>query len=133
MPNDSVPAAATGLPASRRGFLRGLTTLPLIGGGVTLIGAPIASAEPVTQDLLDSYDAWLLYERCKLKAEMHGGGAYWSGVHVTEDALMKALSVIPIDNGGFHTHFGRPPYDAPSTRAAVVLSAAGVDWREDGR
>lgn len=25
--------------SNRRGFLRGLTTLPLIGGGVTLIGS----------------------------------------------------------------------------------------------
>lgn len=59
MPNDTVPAAATGLPSSRRGFLRGLTRLPLIGGGVALIGAPTAVAEPLTPALLDSYEAWL--------------------------------------------------------------------------
>ncbi len=40
-------------PSDRRGFLRGLATLPLIGGGVTLIGNPTrAAAEPVTEDLL---------------------------------------------------------------------------------
>jgi len=44
----------------RRGFLRNLVTLPLIGGGVTLIGNPTRAAEPVTPDLLDSYNAWLL-------------------------------------------------------------------------
>lgn len=38
-------------PESRRGFLRGLVSLPLIGGGVTLIGAPTAAATPVTPDL----------------------------------------------------------------------------------
>ena len=42
-------------PASRRGFLRGLTTLPLIGGGVALIGAPSAVAEPVTRSMLETY------------------------------------------------------------------------------
>ncbi len=39
----------------RRGFLRGLVTLPLIGGGVTLIGNPTAAAEPVTKELLVNY------------------------------------------------------------------------------
>ncbi|UGB25573.1 hypothetical protein LPC10_22220 [Methylorubrum sp. B1-46] len=42
-------------PASRRGFLRGLTTLPLIGGGVTLIGS--ASAANVPSDLARACDA----------------------------------------------------------------------------
>lgn len=133
MPNDPVPAATPGLPASRRGFLRGLTRLPLIGGGVTLIGLPTAAAEPVTRELLDSYDAWLLYERCKLKAEIYGNGRYWDGLRISQEKLEEAFGHIPIDNGGFRTHFCPPPYDAPSTRAAVVLSAAGVDWREDGR
>jgi hypothetical protein len=41
-------------PNTRRGFLRGLTAFPLIGGGVTLIGNPTAAAEPVSRDLLDS-------------------------------------------------------------------------------
>ena len=41
----------------RRSFLRGLVTLPLIGGAVTLIGDPTGPALPVTPDLLDGYDA----------------------------------------------------------------------------
>ena len=48
---------------ARRGFLRGLAHLPLIGGGVTLLGNPTAAAEPVTEELLDSYSEWLHYER----------------------------------------------------------------------
>lgn len=35
-----------GPSSGRRGFLRGLVTLPLIGGGVTLIGNPTAAAVP---------------------------------------------------------------------------------------
>jgi len=61
MPKDTFPAAGSGLPSSspripagksatilteRRGFLRALAGLPLIGGGVTLVGAPTAVAEP---------------------------------------------------------------------------------------
>jgi len=34
-------------PNTRRGSLCGLTTLPLIGGGVTLIGQPTAAAAPI--------------------------------------------------------------------------------------
>lgn len=38
--------------SSRRGSLRGLTSLPLIGGGVSLIGRPTAVAEPLTRAAL---------------------------------------------------------------------------------
>jgi hypothetical protein len=51
---------------TRRGFLRGLVHLPLIGGGITLIGAPSAVAEPVTKDLLYSYKSWLQMEHPRL-------------------------------------------------------------------
>ena len=49
--------------SNRRTFLRGLTTLPLIGGSVALLGSPTRAAEPVTEELLDSYSEWLYYER----------------------------------------------------------------------
>ena len=48
MPNAIVRASATALPNStlpRRGFLRQLCHLPLIGGGVALLGVPMAVAE----------------------------------------------------------------------------------------
>jgi hypothetical protein len=38
---------ATRDPTTGRRFLHGLTTLPLVGGGVTLIGQPTAAAVPV--------------------------------------------------------------------------------------
>ena len=46
----------------RRSFLRGLASLPLIGGGVTLIGNPTAAAVPVTDALHARYTAWLAHE-----------------------------------------------------------------------
>lgn len=120
-------------PASRRGFLRGLTTLPLIGGSVALIGAPSAVAEPISQALIDSYDAWLFYERYKLKAAKIGPDFDW-GSPGHEDAHNVAMSYIPVANGGFRYHFGRgSPRPSPATRAALVLSAVGCDWREGGR
>jgi hypothetical protein len=54
----------------RRGFLRGLVTLPLIGGGLSLIGAPSAVAEPVTPALLAAYRRWLQMEQYLLFEEM---------------------------------------------------------------
>lgn len=125
-------------PSDRCRFLRGLVTLPLIGGGVTLIGQPTAAAEPVTKRLLDSYDAWLFYERRYLKAERHPD--FWRS---EDDLILERwksdlpgaragfVDHIPMANGGAAFHFSTDPMKAPqpSTRAAVVLSAVGCDWR----
>ncbi len=100
-------------PTSRRGFLRGLTTLSLIGGGVTLIGAPTA-ATPITPGLLATYSAWLHYERALL-------------YHVS---LESDSEFIPAMNPAFRFHFPRGG-DAEENgrraqeRAAVVLAAVG--------
>lgn len=130
-----------GAPASRRGFLRGLTTLPLIGGGVTLIGTPTAVAAPVTEDLLDSYDAWLEYERRFLQWERNRHAEMVYRLHrpfvmQMYDAEHRPkgppgeCDYIPAANGGARYHgMGEPP---ASTRAALVLSAVGCDWREGG-
>jgi hypothetical protein len=75
-------------PNTRRGFLRGLASLPLIGGGVTLIGNPTRAAEPVTLDLLDAYNERLFMERRMLCIEQWGRV---SGV--------DAESVVPANTG----------------------------------
>lgn len=97
-------------PSDRRGFLRGLAALPLIGGGVTLIGSPSGAAEPVTPELIASYQAWLMMEERYLAAETGRRG------------------FDPNSPGGaYHWHaFGETPGPLPSSRAAVVL---GCDWR----
>ncbi len=106
---------------SRRGFLRGLVTLPLIGGGVTLIGRPTGVAEPVSLHLLSQYASWIEGER------------------------QRVAHAIGIDSAAFH--LDGPTADwhrlecqgtaeerrqRAATRAAVVLSAVGCDWRSPG-
>ena len=103
-------------PSDRRGFLRGLATLPLIGGGVTLIGNPTAAAEPVTLDLFHAYNTWLELERRYL---CHECEALWPPARI--------MAWDPNNAGGrYHRYRENPP---PSNRAAVVLSAVGCDWR----
>ncbi|TGD96197.1 hypothetical protein [Methylobacterium nonmethylotrophicum] len=102
-------------PSSRRGFLRGLTTLPLIGGGVTLIGSPTAAAVPLTGGMMATYAAWLHHEARAVRYAMG-----W------EDA--KGV-FHPCANPGAQWHdFGnwtRAQAEA-QRRAPVILSAAGV-------
>ena len=141
MPITTDPAATTGLPEpNRRGFLRGLTTLPLIGGGVTLIGAPTAVAEPVSQALLDSYDAWLDAERRFLKWERHRKPM--ADQHTPrpqcvwyDPATGQMFDYVPAANAGHAWHYSGDPrlQPQPSTRAALVLATVGCDWREGGR
>ena len=120
-------------PNTRRGFLRGLTALPLIGGGVTLIGNPTAAAEPVTADLLDSYDAWLFYERRFLRFERYGSGdgadlGYDGRFVIMDTETGKKFDYLSVANAGGRYH--GPGEPMPSSRAAVVLSSVGCNWRE---
>ncbi|ACL55657.1 hypothetical protein [Methylobacterium nodulans] len=103
-------------PHDRRAFLRGLVGLPLIGGGITLIGNPTAAAEPVTSDLLKVYSTWLWGERVRVEQELGREGDRIRGVTT---------------NAGYWYHHAVPEHrnPPPSTRAAVVLSAVGCDWR----
>lgn len=118
-------------PASRRGFLSGLTTLPLIGGSVALIGSPSAVAEPITHGLLENYDTWLECERRWLQWERY---RTMPGVRV-ETPLSWAetgerFDYIHVANAAGHYHGGN---EAPaSARAALVLTAVGCDWRKGG-
>lgn len=122
------PPPVTG-PASRRGFLRGLTTLPLIGGSVTLIGDPVAAAEPPSLELLQSYSAFLHFERRYLNAVLY------------PQVPSKGVSMfVPMDNRGavFHDReawiHGVPTWphqgQAAQNRAAIVLAAVGCNWKE---
>lgn len=104
-----------GAPASRRSFLSGLTTLPLIGGSVALIGSPTAAAQSVTPGMLATYSAWLWYER---KSLMHASCGREGG------------SFVPCVNPGSNFHFPRD-FDMSmwgrdaQLRAPVILAAAG--------
>ena len=108
--------------SDRRTFLRGLASLPLIGGGVTLIGNPTAAAVPVSKDLLAAYDQWLFYERRFLVREMYAQEG--------RDMARAMEKVVPVNTAADRFHFPREgawqDQPQPSTRAAVILSAAGV-------
>ena len=110
--------------SDRRTFLRGLATLPLIGGSVALIGNPTKAAVPVTPALQDRYIAWLANE--------HAAALFERGV--------ETYRTIPAMNKDWHYtrvrvplhHFPEAPdiecmtaWSKPSARAAIVLSAVG--------
>ncbi len=112
--------------APRRGFLRGLLSLPLIGGGVTLIGNPTAAAEPITRELLVNYQQWLFYERRLLLTE----------IFPSQEERRLAEALVPHGGrGADQFHFpafergGWQGVPKPSSRAALVLSAVGCEWR----
>jgi hypothetical protein len=125
----------------RRGFLRGLASLPLIGGGVALIGQPTAAAVPVTDDLLERYLSWLSlehrevyveYERRKAEkivAELVAEGQPYYPNYPAERAeearRHPAMRWFPKVAGVEEAVTGAPP----SSRAAIVLGAVGCDWR----
>ena len=122
-------------PIARRGLLRGLASLPLIGGSVAVIGKPTAAAVPITDALHERYLGWLAHEH---------------RAAVREHAYRKALAhyearlvgVVPDGEAWARAEGERASYlawapavsdiealvasDRPSNRAAVILAAAGV-------
>ena len=123
-------------PETRRGFLRGLTTLPLIGGGVTLIGTPTSVAEPVTLPLMNAYVAWLAREHgrahddlllmLELEQRFYSPEMGAAGL----SAPIQPAANVMFTNWPEHQRAAEVVQAAPpSTRAALVLSAVGCDWR----
>lgn len=120
---------------ARRGFLRGLATLPLIGGGIALVGQPTGAAVPLSDQLLNSYDAWLFYERRYLRYEFSQKRPWITRPVDRADVVLDfdfEPDMIRVDNPGGNFHVSADPLKAPqpSSRAAVVLAAAGCEWRQ---
>lgn len=116
-------------PANRRGFLRGLVSLPLIGGGVTLIGSPTAVAEPVTRQLLERYSEWLRMERNSIHQELFPGCdqfALWCSASAARYRPEQEFYIPPAPASWEQAA-------SASTRAALVLSTVGCNWRDGGR
>lgn len=130
-------------PASRRGFLTGLTALPLIGGGVTLIGQPTAVAAPVTDQLMIHYLGFISREFRELMVEMDrrqieksvAACLHWNGfvrpgyVEECEAHTRERLSWMNVPDlvSKGQLQAAAPP----SSRAALVLSTVGCDWNGD--
>ena len=112
---------------ARRSFLHGLVTLPMIGGGVTLIGNPTAAAVPVTDALHARYTEWLAVEYGNALIERDGREAPPSvrDFHIDYRRRWcegnRTLNPDPASG-----RFRLLPFVPPSARAAVILSAAGV-------
>ena len=117
--------------SDRRTFLRGLASLPLIGGSLAILGQPTAAAVPVTPAIIDRYVAWLAAEHAEAQDEREE-------IHHPQE----------LGYAQFRREWVRQPMfwfpdDAvaqaavratrPSSRAAVILSAAGVPISESGR
>lgn len=124
---DALRAMRTEPEPPRRGFLRGLLTLPLIGGGVSLIGAPTAVAAPVTQPLMDRYVAWLAHEHRAALLE-------WGRMRRSLDDLAEATDWVQSAPlywmPGDPTAISAVIAGKPSTRAALVLSTVGCKLPE---
>lgn len=118
----------------RRGFLRGLLSLPLIGGSVALIGAPSAVAEPCTLPMLQTYSDWLAREFGETLIELapltHPQRDELPGfmTYATQHARNWCEGNALLTRGS-RVSFEVPPRMLPSTRAALVLSTVGCDWR----
>ena len=120
---------------SDRTFLRGLASLPLIGGGVTLIGRPTAAAVPVTDALHKRYLAWLAHEHWAAMKEhaRRDALASWKPCAYPIDPSPEAYADRAASEANYmfwlpdvpdvERHVASAP---PSTRAAVILSATGM-------
>ena len=121
-------------PLARRGFLRSLAALPLIGGSVALLGCPTAAATPVTPALMRLYRDFMSRELMATVAELDQLAAPWRhfGAAASErwdlaDYRTFVDRIAPVSFVCAESNATRAVAAAPpSTRAAVVLSAAGV-------
>jgi hypothetical protein len=106
---------------SRRGFLRGLASLPLIGGAVTVIGNPTQAAEPPTEMMQNAYIAFLAHEHRQALQDRFSF-TDWTGTYqpVTPMEWFPDYQEVETLVTGAR----------PLSRAAVVLSAVGINWRE---
>lgn len=133
------------LDPARRGFLRGLASLPLVGGGLTLIGRPTAAAVPVTDALLARYHAFVAWEHRETYVEIQRRTAERLLSQWVADPRPDQYPVSPNFPALYAAearrhppmyHFPEEPTVVPvvtgappSSRAAVVLAAIGCGWQ----
>jgi hypothetical protein len=117
-------------PLARRGFLRGLVRLPLIGGGLALSGAPTAVAIPPDLAMLHRYCSFLVHEHATARAEWcnwRSPGAYSFDLSTDVLSCWREATVpycwFPHDTPDIVSAIRAAP---PSSRAALVLSAANL-------
>ncbi len=97
--------------------------------GAVAAPAPIDASPSFEDPLLQSYNAWLIYERRALIEEMHGS-------KIAEMPDPFEVGYFRPNNAGARFHYDAykdPKAPRPSTRAATVLDAVGCDWINRGR
>ena len=115
--------------SDRRDFLRGLVSLPLIGGAVNLIGNPVRADVVPSRALLERYIAWLGNEHAAALIEFER-----PGIRIIEPFAWPYYRV----RAPMYWYPEAPDIERdvwltrPSSRAAVVLSAAGCNWQREG-
>ena len=111
-------------PHDRRVFLRGLATLPLIGGSVALVGSPTAAAVEFTPELATLYVAWLAREHAAAvvaHSETHYPHLIGTG-RIEERWTHQPMSWFPPGPSAE----AAVRNSSVASRAAVILAAAGV-------
>ncbi|MCW6511534.1 hypothetical protein [Lichenifustis flavocetrariae] len=109
----------------RRGFLRALAALPLVGGGVKLIGEPTAAAVPVTEGLMLKYATFLAHEHREAMFQYMRMTAASDRDRDRTTRRLVPMEWYPEDD---QIH-GLLQTVEPAKRAAIILSAAGVPFR----
>lgn len=116
----------------RRGFLHALAALPLIGGGLKLIGSPSAAALPISADLLRRYVGFVNRELFAAHVELtlvqSPHHFVNMGFSLADASTWRNLPVwwpVPADADLDSLVTSSPA----SSRAAVVLAAAGLSPR----
>ncbi len=105
---------------SRRALLRSLPGAASIAAipAVAVAASPaVETVSVVADDVLDVYDEWLFNERKLLHIERYG-----------RDEAKRTIRLVPSTHASLF-HFPSLPVQAPapSTRAALVLNAVGVE------
>ena len=75
--------------STRRAFIRGITTAPLIGGAAVAVAPPIAQAFEADSELIAAERAW--QEALRIKAEAHDA---WGKARA---AYVEAVGSCPIE------------------------------------
>lgn len=110
------------LLSGRRTFLRGLASLPLIGGSVAILGQPTRAAAPVETWMLDRYCGFLAIELRESVIQVRemlyaSHPERWPGIREHVEESMWAPD--------FPQMIARLAPHRPADRCQIVMSAVG--------
>lgn len=112
-------------------ILRSLTTLPLVGGSVAVIGNPTAVDFEPTPVMLEAYSAWLNFELTYLNASIlpptRHGGVSMAVATRNDGAKFHLREMASSPSGSMEAAWQRLGL-AAQRRAALVLSTVGCGW-----